>query len=79
MTKVKIVSYGSDFKEQIIAMVTWDGKEVKIDTKKNGIKSMLEEGFRLSGKEYTMEDGEQFVDKLPLAYHGSRFRAILVK
>jgi hypothetical protein len=79
MIKVNIVTYGSDLKEQIVATVTWDGKTVKIDTKKGGIKSMLEEGFRLGGKEYTPADGEQFVDKLPYAYHGSRFRAILTK
>ena len=77
--KVNLISIGLNDKETVIGTVTWDGKEVKIETGSEGLKEDLEKGYRIGKKVYTPKDGEEFVKNLRIAYQGSRFRAHLVK
>lgn len=77
--KVNLIGIGLNDKETILGTVTWDGKEVKIETNNEGLKEDMENGYRIGKKTYTPKDGEEFVKNLRVAYQGSRFRAHLVK
>jgi hypothetical protein len=74
-----MISIDFNDNETILGTVTWDGKEVKIETDNKNVKTELEKGYKLADKTYTLKDGEIFLKNLPMAYQGSRFRAQLVE
>ena len=74
--KVNLVTLSSDGEStSVLGTVTWDEKEVKIDTKNERLKKDLEKGYLLGDKTLTPKDGEAFVKGLLDAYAGSRFWA----
>jgi len=79
MVKAVILAFDTDVKGREVASIEMEDGRVVIHTSYSGVRERLMEGITgRQGREFTMEDGEDFIRELPYAITGSVMRAKLV-
>lgn len=77
--KAVILAFDKDVRGREVASISMEDGRVVINTSYSGVRQRLMEGIiGRHGREFKMDDGEDFIRELPYAITGSVMRAKLV-